>query len=543
MRLKYLTYTTALASVVLFAACEEMDTMPEGSTVTEQQKLDIKEQDPSKSESSVSGAFMSFSTFMPNEESVGSAAHNDFGYPSIMLFTDCDGEDVVSTLTGYNWFSHSIRYTNRSVSSYIAQITWQDLYSYIFAANGIFSGADLESEDPTVQYTLANGYALRAFAYFQLAQLFQFNIVGHEDSPCVPIITEKNANDYLVNGAKRATVQEVYDLIYSDIDNAIELLSVCGVEPADKRYVGLDVAYGLRARINLVCQKWDAALADAESAIENSAATPASIEEVSGPTFSSVNESNWMWGIIINETDDVVSSGIVNWISHIGSLNYGYANYSKGMRISSKLYHSIAESDIRKGWWLNDTCYSANLNARQASYMKKYSYRAYTNVKFGPYNDVVGTATNANDIPLMRIEEMYLIKAEAELMSGKGDALATLTDFVKTYRDPEYSFTEGDLDLHQEIWRQRRIEFWGEGISWFDVMRLGTGIDRRNAGFESVYAFVIAGTDTKLLYPIPESEVQANPALSEADYNPTSPTPTAAPESGEEDLSTETINL
>lgn len=542
MRLKYLTYTTALASVVLFAACEEMDTMPEGSTVTEQQKQEIKEQDPSKSEASVSGVFMSFSAYMPNESSIGSV-HNDFGYPSVMLFTDCDGEDVVSTVTGFNWFSHSIRYTNRSVSSYIPQIAWQDLYSYIFAANNIFAVTSEDTENSTEQYSLASGHAVRAFAYFQLAQLFQFNIVGHEDSPCVPIVTEENAKDYLAKGGPRATVKEVYDLIYSDIDRAIELLTICGVKPADKRYVGLDVAYGLRARINLVCQKWEEALADAESAIENSAATPASIADVSSPTFSSVNESNWMWGIIINETDDVVSSGIVNWISHIGSLNYGYANYSKGMRISSKLYHSIAESDIRKGWWLNDTCYSANLNARQASYMKKYSYRAYTNVKFGPYNDVVGTATNANDIPLMRIEEMYLIKAEAELMSGKGDALATLTDFVKTYRDPEYSFTEGDLDLHQEIWRQRRIEFWGEGISWFDVMRLGTGIDRRNAGFESVYAFVIAGTDTKLLYPIPESEVQANPALSEADYNPTSPTPTAAPESGEEDLSTETINL
>ena len=542
MRFKYLTYTTALASVALFAACEEMDTMPEGSTVTEQQKQEIKEQDPSKSKASVSGVFMSFSASMPNESSIGSA-HNDFGYPSVMLFTDCDGEDVVSTVTDYNWLSHSVSYTNRSVSSYIPQVAWQDLYSYIFAANNIFAVTSEDTENSTEQYSLASGHAVRAFAYFQLAQLFQFNIVGHEDSPCVPIVTEENAKDYLAKGGPRATVKEVYGLIYSDIDRAIELLTNCGVEPADKRYVGLDVAYGLRARINLVCQKWDAALADADSAIKNSAATPASIEEVSGPTFSSVNESNWMWGIIINETDDVVSSGIVNWISHIGSLNYGYANYSKGMRISSKLYHSIAESDIRKGWWLNDTCYSANLNARQASYMKKYSYRAYTNVKFGPYNDVVGTATNANDIPLMRIEEMYLIKAEAELMSGKGDALATLTDFVKTYRDPEYSFTEGDLDLHQEIWRQRRIEFWGEGISWFDVMRLGTGIDRRNAGFESVYAFVIAGTDTKLLYPIPESEVQANPALSEADYNPTSPTPTAAPESGEEDLSTETINL
>lgn len=37
-----------------------------------------------------------------------------------------------------------------------------------------------------------------------------------------------------------------------------------------------------------------------------------------------------MWGIIISETDRVVTSGIVNWISHMGSFNYGYANFSGG---------------------------------------------------------------------------------------------------------------------------------------------------------------------------------------------------------------------
>ena len=37
------------------------------------------------------------------------------------------------------------------------------------------------------------------------------------------------------------------------------------------------------------------------------------------------NEKDWLWGIYIAETDRVVTSGIVNWISHMGSLNYGYA--------------------------------------------------------------------------------------------------------------------------------------------------------------------------------------------------------------------------
>ena len=61
-------------------------------------------------------------------------------------------------------------------------------------------------------------------------------------------------------------------------------------------------------------------------------------------------------------------------------------------------------------------------------------------MKFGPYNNVVGQSTNANDIPLMRIEEMYLIKAEAEAMGGNPSAgKSTLNDFVKTYRDPEYT--------------------------------------------------------------------------------------------------------
>ena len=32
----------------------------------------------------------------------------------------------------------------------------------------------------------------------------------------------------------------------------------------------------------------------------------------------------------------------------------------------------------------------------------------------------------------------------------------------------------------------RRIELWGEGVIWFDVMRLNKGVDRRGCGFPNV---------------------------------------------------------
>ena len=64
----------------------------------------------------------------------------------------------------------------------------------------------------------------------------------------------------------------------------------------------------------------------------------------------------------------------------------------------------------------------------------------------------------------MRVEEMYLIKAEALAMSGQPAAGAqVLTDFVKTYRDPAFTLTAGTAEAVQDaVWMQRRVELWGE---------------------------------------------------------------------------------
>ncbi|HCS75914.1 MAG TPA: hypothetical protein DIW17_18830, partial [Clostridiales bacterium] len=56
----------------------------------------------------------------------------------------------------------------------------------------------------------------------------------------------------------------------------------------------------------------------------------------------------------------------------------------------------------------------------------------------------------AVDVPVMRIEEMYLIEAEAVGMSqGVAAGLAKLNSFMQSYRQPDYNFTTGDQRAFQ----------------------------------------------------------------------------------------------
>lgn len=519
-----------ILSVSLFVGCVDLDTYPESQYITEDQKKETAELDPNKVEASVNAVFTQFSVYMGALGS-GAGRHNDFGYPAIMLSLDTSGNDVICDDNGYNWFANSLMYNDRVYTSNESQIIWSTIYKQIYATNSVIGTIDPETTESTAQFYLAQALATRAFDYWVLAQIYQFNYVGNESKPCVPLITEENASIVGVEGAARATVQETYTLILSDLDAAVILMEATQKTPADKRYVSKAVAYGLRARVNLTMQKWGEAAADAKKAIEN-AGSPYSITDVSVPTFINSSDASWMWGIVIAETDRVVTSGIVNFPSHMGSLSYGYTNYSGGRQINKKLYNTIPESDVRKGWWLNAEGVSPNLNTAQLDFMESNSLPPYTHTKYAPYKNEVGTSTNASDIPLMRVEEMYLIQAEGMAMSGDAGAKAFLESFIKTYRDPEYTcLATSAADLQDEIFRHRRIELWGEGLNWFDVMRLNKGVDRRGAGYPNSPAiFNIAANDPVLLYRIPEKEIQGNLLIDEEDNNVHAPAPSPVPD-------------
>ncbi len=159
-------------------------------------------------------------------------------------------------------------------------------------------------------------------------------------------------------------------------------------------------------------------------------------------------------------------------------------------------------------------------------YFETKKEAAYINVKFDTYQSAFSGVCYLNDIPLMRIEEMYLTLAEAQAMSGNpGAGVATLNNFIQKYRDPQYNCTASSAtDVQDEIWRQRRIELWGEGLAYYDLQRLKKPVDRVGGGFEPSVCFNIPADSPLRLYLIPLSEMQTNAAIGA--NNPEGPIPT-----------------
>ena len=526
--LKYKFVASAFAALAL-VGCSDLDTAPMGSTVTADQKTEAVESNPERVEASIAAIPAAFYNF---GKLLGESYHNDLLYAATMIHMESRGMDMVSDDIGYNWFSSSLTYTDVNYTAIVPYAVWMTAYKQISTANNVTNIIGYEPTDETLQNYLAQALVVRAFDYFTLAQYFQHTYVGNENKPCVPLITEANADLAAAEGCARSSVADVYALIMSDLDKAIDLLSTSSVVRADKRYVDLAVAYGMRARVNLVMNNWAAAAADAQAAIDNTTATPYAVSDVDHPTFSDIDDASWMWGILVAETDRPVTSQICNWPSHMGSLNYGYASVGAWKKINKALYAQIPSTDVRKGWWLNENAESPNLNGEQAAYVVAKSIPAYTHMKFGCYGDVIGTAVNANDIPLMRVEEMYLILAEAQAMAGDpATGAATLEALIKTYRDPEYACAATTAaEVQDAVWFQRRIELWGEGFSYADMMRLKKDLDRRGGGFEVHTTFFTSATeggdnyDARIL-PIPQDEIEANAKLSDTDNNPTASVP------------------
>lgn len=525
---------TLLLSGALLVGCNDLDIEPMGSTVTEKQKEDVLNINPEMALASVSGISAQFGAFGSISGGAGSDDQSDIGIPALFLQMDLRGMDMYSINAGYNWYLSAQRMSD-GLPTGDGYTIWRYCYNIIRSSNEVVAinkpNINLENPDEntnTLKFYVAQAAAFRAFAYTYLVQSFQFTYDGNQSAPCVPVINEENMTE-ATQGIARSTVQQVYDQIIKDLDLAISYMEENPVTPATvikdkpKRFISLGAAYGLRARANLLMCKWADAAADAQSAIDKSGATPLSIEEAGQPGFNDISAHNWLWGVAVAETDRVVTTQICNFPSHMGSFSYGYASAVGAWKwISKSLYAQIPSRDVRKGWWTNEEGVSANLSDQLNSFIEKSeknpARRERIQVKFAPYQGRLNTTVNASDIPLMRVEEMYLIKAEALGMQNVSEGIAALTDFVKTYRYQRYNFKATTTEaFRDEVWFQRRIELWGEGFSYYDMLRLKKDMDRVGGGWPIDNVYTVKADDPLLIYPIPQSVITTNPLITEGE--------------------------
>lgn len=517
------TSVLAIASMVALGACSDIDDIvPEGGTMLETQLKATTSIIPGRADATFSGMYtklgdpLSFGRFKSNRP-------DDFGFVMMAFSNDLEAADIVGQNNNYNWFSTCSELTTRNADYANPYIRYRGVYDEVARANDVIKayGEITAETSAEIKYKVAQAYAVRAFCYLNIAPYFQFNYKTSSDKPCVPLVTE-TTTDFTNN--PRAAVKEIYDQIVSDLDFAIANLD--GYTRPDKSKIDKQVAYGLRARANLDMGKYAEAASDAAAAAQGY--TPASIAEVSTPSFYNITDHNWLWGydmtMDVAKTFPYATSS--SWIRSFSANGYS-AGTGTYFCINNLLYNKIPDSDVRKGWWVDADLNSPLLDGLTWGSLKgqqiateeiadeKMIFLPYTNVKFGMYT--IGGTTNEEDWPFMRVEEMLLIQAEGLIKSGQTAAgVQVLNDFVRTYRDPQYNAEATGRKIEDEVWFQRRVELWGEGFSNSDTRRLGKPLVRfhgSDSNWPEAFRFNMTADDGWWLLRFCTDELNTNLAI------------------------------
>ena len=122
----------------------------------------------------------------------------------------------------------------------------------------------------------------------------------------------------------------------------------------------------------------------------------------------------------------------------------------------------------------------------------------------------IAEAQSARDAFVIRLAEMYLIAAEAELNIGKTDSAAYYLNVVRTRaalpgRTANMQVTPAQVTL-DFILDERAREFAGEQLRWFDLKRTGKLVDRVKALNPDAVPYIKA---THLVRPIPQGQIDA----------------------------------
>lgn len=515
-------------AALAFAGCIK-ETFPMGSTATATQVGES----PVALEASVLGIPSQLTAYYPIYGYQNTEI--DMSYPALMIeYTELMGDIFPQgSNIGYDWF-HRFNDANSAMSetSYQAFVPWRTLYMYVKTANDIAGPLEAAGElNDTQKHYLGIAYTLRAWTYWQLWGLLipvenQYTDVSNVLGLTVPIVTNNTAESEGGNNP-RAKEEDLVKFILEDLDKAEELLADYNLD--DHNLPDLSVVYGVKARVYLFGKDYENAAKYARMAIDNFKGKPTTEAEwLDVNTGFNTPTAGWMWYAKYDSENMGNLCNFTGWMS--GEADWGY-NSLNHYGINRWLYDRLSNTDFRKFSFIdpNTSFYPYKFAPGYLADYPLSSIPTYTSYKFRCVGgDWENYATGgASSIPIMRIEEMYLIEAEAVGMSkGEADGIKLLEDFVTNYRDPYYSYAAAKpcpydfgtvaTKFQEEVLFHKRIELWGEGPAFFDAKRLQVGSYQWYKGSNAsadVLKINAKGIKPQWTPCIPQSEVDNNAAL------------------------------
>ena len=475
----------------------------------------------------------------------------------VPVSNDVRGDDVfIAQANNWNYLLQPFNYTWLASSGATARsspaMNWTLFYAVIENCNGAIN-AELPFDTEGAASFLGEVKTIRALSYFNLVQMF-----------CVPYTRDNGASPgvplYEVSDPSklkgRGTVAEVYELIERDLTDAIAALGT----PETLGRIGKVFAQGLMGRVKLTMGKYDEALPFINAAI--AAAPP-----LSSATDLSLGVNRVMtetiFAVPFNSDDYGIYWGFTSSYDH----PEGYGNAF----MTTALLNTYPADDARRAWFITPLFYNYNDPNVEEHFgdltRTLYHFEGYHSYSFDEIQSLTDAGTPVDvsmfwpnnedswcfirpghvslygkfprldavrgssfgsvglDKPtLMRTSELYLMKAECEARKASPDNAAAQTALFAVQTRSSSSAvksTSTGATLINEIMMERRRELVGEGFRITDILRLGLPLDRpqiQGPGWSPIKH--LDATSPKLIYPIPEIEIDANEFINDQDQNP-----------------------
>ena len=410
---------------------------------------------------------------------------------STVILPDLMADNMYISRRNSSRYTSYDQYITNTNDSYAAG-TWNIMYRTIVNANIIISkGEQLsvpQTEQAEVSHLVGEAYVLRALAHFDLLRLYAapYNATLNAGHIGVPVLSKSGTSKEDIINPKRNTVKEGYDLIVSDLKRAIALMPAnpVGFTASNRGHVSQFAAKALLARVYLYMEDWLNAEAMATDVITSNKYTLlTNANYVSGSTnFRTQNNSEAIFEIVYNATNNLSSDRLAAFLFQSSSYGDGLA--------TDDLYNLYTTTDVRKGFMTRGSRSSAE---NPANLITKYN----------------NVTTFEEGVKVIRLSEVYLIRAEARAKQTGKDALAAADlDIVAKRADASAATTTATgAALQNLILLENRKEFAFEGHRLFDLTRNKLAFTKYRTGGATI---PIASNSLKTVLPIPLAEMNAN---------------------------------
>ncbi|MEC5157467.1 RagB/SusD family nutrient uptake outer membrane protein [Chryseobacterium sp. MP_3.2] len=309
--------------------------------------------------------------------------------------------------------------------------------------------------------------ALRAFIHFNLYKIYAQNHTFTADSNHLGIVYNTRPLKVGIDYPARETAFRSLELLTNDIESAIPLYTSGKAIPAGFEYQFLNVnaAKSLAAEIALWKNDWQKAIKWSDEVINNPGKTLTPTAELS----TNWAQSEKIWDLPRTDENDNMLGSLYNFTS-----NSQYSKYA----VSGDYTQLLETNDARK-----------NILETKTIRSKLYTFTT-------KYKNISGL--------IYRLTELYFIRGEAYLKSGKNDLAKADINKIRARAglQPLEILTIDDLLL------EKRKEFTHENKYFWDLMRNQKNV-LRNLGCISTQCN-LAYPNNKFVVPIPQQSIEIN---------------------------------